>query len=66
MNDHVQESHAHFIDFVSAGCTIVTPAMAAGVSDRLWEMGDVVKLKGFEAKRIETQKFAALAPAGAW
>jgi hypothetical protein len=39
--------------------------MAAGVSDRLWEMGDVVKLKDFEA-RIETQKFAALAPAGAW
>ena len=41
--------------------------MAAGVSDRLGEMGDVVKLlEDFEAKRIETQNLAALAPAGAW
>ena len=48
------------------GCTIITPAMAAGVSDRLWEMGEVVKLlEDFEAKRIETQKLAALAPPGA-
>jgi len=53
-------------DFVSAGCTIVTPAMAAGVSYRLWEMGEVVKLEDFEAKRIEIQKFAAHAPVGAW
>ena len=46
---------------VASVCTIVTAGMAAGVSDRLWEMGDV-----FEVMRIEIQKLAALAPAVAW
>jgi hypothetical protein len=44
----------------------VTPAMAAGVSDRLWEMGDVVKLlEDFEAKRIESNRLTAITPEGA-
>jgi hypothetical protein len=29
----------------------VTPAMAAGVTDRLWEMTDVEMLEAFEASR---------------
>jgi len=41
--------------------------MAAGVTDRLWEMGDMVKLlEDFETKRIETHKLAAIAPSGSW
>jgi hypothetical protein len=53
--------------FVSIHQTQSDSGMAAGVSDRLWEMGDMVKLlEDFEAKRIETRKQAALTPPGAW
>lgn len=46
------ENHAHavalhmmYYNFVRIHQTLrVTPAMAAGVSDRLWEIGDIVKL----------------------
>lgn len=46
------ENHAHsvalhfmYYNFVRIHQTLrVTPAMAAGVSDRLWEIGDIVKV----------------------
>ena len=46
------ENHAHavalhfmFYNFVRIHKTLrITPAMAAGVTDRLWELGDVAKL----------------------
>ena len=41
--------------------------MAAGVSDKLWEMGDVVQvIEAYEATRAETKKLAATAEQGAW
>jgi hypothetical protein len=41
--------------------------MAAGVSDKLWEMSDVVTLiEDMEAKRIEHKRLTAIAPEGAW
>ena len=41
--------------------------MAAGVTDKLWEMGDVVQLlEAFEAKQVESKRKHALEPAGAW
>jgi len=45
--------HAMYYNFVRLHQTLkVTPAMAAGVTDRLWEMVDVVDvLDAFEAKR---------------
>jgi hypothetical protein len=37
--------HMMYYNFVRIHQTLrVTPAMAAGVSDRLWEIGDIVKL----------------------
>jgi hypothetical protein len=45
--------HAMYYNFVRIHQTLkVTPAMAAGVTDRLWEMSDVVDLlEAFEAAR---------------
>jgi hypothetical protein len=45
--------HAMYYNFVHIHQTLkVTPAMAAGVTDRLWEMSDVVDLlEAFEAAR---------------
>ena len=45
--------HAMYYNFVRIHQTLkVTPAMAAGVTDRLWEMKDLVEmLEAFEAKR---------------
>jgi hypothetical protein len=45
--------HAMYYNFVRIHQTLkVTPAMAAGVTDRLWEMKDlVVMLEAFEASR---------------
>lgn len=52
------ENHAHavalhmmYYNFVSIHKTLkITPAMAAGVTDKLWEIGDVVKvLENWEA-----------------
>jgi hypothetical protein len=48
--------HVHFYyNFVRLHQTLrTTPAMAAGVSDRLWEMSDMVQLlEALEAKQIE-------------
>lgn len=37
--------HMMYYNFVRIHSTLrMTPAMAAGVSDRLWEIGDIVKL----------------------
>jgi hypothetical protein len=45
--------HAMFYNFVRIHQTLkVSPAMAAGVTDRLWEMKDVVEMiDAFEAKQ---------------
>ena len=45
--------HAMYYNFVRIHQTLkVTPAMAAGVTDRLWEMNDVVDLlEAFETSR---------------
>lgn len=41
-----------YYNFVKIHSTLkVTPAMASGVADRLWEIGDIVKL--LEAKEAE-------------
>ncbi len=45
--------HTMFYNFVRIHQTLkVTPAMAAGVTDKLWEMTDVVEMvEAFEASR---------------
>lgn len=45
--------HAMYYNFVRIHQTLkVTPAMAAGVTDRLWEMKDLVEmLEAFEASQ---------------
>ncbi len=45
--------HSMFYNFVRIHQTLkVTPAMAAGVTDRLWEMSDVVEvIEAWEAKQ---------------
>jgi len=50
--------HSMYYNFVRLHQTLkVTPAMAAGVTDRLWEMTDVVDvLDAFEAKRKRQTK----------
>jgi len=41
--------------------------MAAGVTDKLWEMSDMVQvIENWEAKRGELKKIAATAEQGAW
>lgn len=46
--------HFMYYNFVRIHTTLkITPAMAAGVTDRLWEIGDIVKL--IEAKEAETE-----------
>ena len=44
--------HMMYYNFVRIHSTLrMAPAMAAGVSDRLWEIGDIVKLvEGAEGK----------------
>jgi hypothetical protein len=50
--------HAMYYNFVRIHQTLkVTPAMAAGVTDRLWEMSDVVDL--LEAFEILQKRTAA-------
>ncbi len=42
---HAVALHMMYYNFVRIHKTLrVTPAMAAGVSDRLWEIADIVKL----------------------
>jgi hypothetical protein len=50
--------HSMYYNFVRLHQTLkVSPAMAAGVTDRLWEMVDVVDvLDAFEAKRKRSTK----------
>jgi hypothetical protein len=44
----------------------ITPAMAAGVTGKLWEMSDLVQvIEAWEAKREATKKIAATAEQGA-
>jgi IS1 family transposase len=46
--------HFMYYNFVRIHTTLkITPAMAAGVTDRLWEIGDIVKL--IEVKEAETE-----------
>ena len=51
--------HSMFYNFVRVHQTLkVTPAMAAGVTDRLWEISDVVQvLEDFEAQRKAEPSF---------
>lgn len=52
---HAVALHATFYNFVRIHQTLrVTPAMAAGVSDRLWEMSDIVAL--IEADEAKTPR----------
>ena len=66
----VRESHRG--DFVALHvlqlCCIhqtlrVTPAMAAGVSDRVWELSDIVKLLEDAEREQWQEKYAAKGPA---
>ncbi|MBA3526150.1 MAG: helix-turn-helix domain-containing protein [Sphingomonas sp.] len=58
------ENHAHavalhmmYYNFVRIHQTLrVTPAMAAGVSDRLWEIGDIVSLIEKAESRVPTMR----------
>ncbi len=47
------ELHAMFYNFVRVHQTLrVTPAMAAGVTDKLWEVSDIVKvIEAWEAEQ---------------
>src|SRR5262249_9536164 len=49
--------HAMFYNFVRLHQTLkITPAMAAGVTDKLWEIGDLVKvLEDWEAARASVE-----------
>lgn len=51
--------HAMFYNFVRVHQTLkVSPAMAAGVTDRLWEMSDIVQLlEAWEAERVTEPAF---------
>lgn len=51
--------HTMFYNFVRIHQTLkVTPAMAAGVTDRLWEMSDIVQvLEAWEAQQINEPSF---------
>lgn len=57
-----------YYNFVRIHKTLrTTPAMAANVTDKLWEMSDVVQLlEQYEAKWIEDKRKRALEPTGAW
>jgi hypothetical protein len=51
--------HSMFYNFVRIHKTLkVTPAMAAGVTDKLWEIGDIVQvLEDFENQRKAKPSF---------
>jgi IS1 family transposase len=59
LDNHIAAVSLHFMyyNFVRIHQTLrVTPAMAAGVSDRVWEIGDIVKLlEEWEERLIEQQ-----------
>jgi hypothetical protein len=56
MENHVHGTALHFLryNFVRIHKTLkTTPAMAAGVTDRLWEVADMVRVpEGWEATRV--------------
>jgi IS1 family transposase len=54
--------HAMFYNFVRVHQTIkMTPAMAAGVTDRLWEMTDMVEMiEAFEARQLVAKRQSLL------
>jgi hypothetical protein len=65
-HDHSMAMFTTYYNFVRIHKTLrVTPAMAAGVSDRLWDVADIVKLveaeeaKALPAKRGSYNKRAA-------
>jgi hypothetical protein len=51
--------HTMFYNFVRVHQTLkVSPAMAAGVTDKLWEMSDIVQvLEDWEAQQVNEQSF---------
>jgi hypothetical protein len=53
--------HAMFYNFVRVHQTLkMTPAMAAGVTKRLWEMTDIVDLiDAWEARQVRETRLAA-------
>lgn len=53
--------HCMFYNFVRVHQTLkMTPAMAAGVTKRLWEMGDIVDLiDAWEIRRVRRERMAA-------
>jgi hypothetical protein len=53
--------HCMFYNFVRIHQTLkITPAMAAGVTKRLWEMTDIVDvIDAWEAKQVRQTRFAA-------
>ena len=49
--------HMMYYNFVRIHQSLrVTPAMAAGVSDRLWEIGDIVELVEKAESRVATKR----------
>lgn len=53
--------HCMFYNFVRVHQTLkMTPAMAAGVTKRLWEMGDIVDLiDAWETRRVRHERLVA-------
>jgi hypothetical protein len=60
MENHAHAMALHFLyyNFVRTHKTLrVTPAMAAGITDRLWEIGDIVDvLVGWEAQNERSKR----------
>ena len=49
--------HMMYYNFVRIHSTLrMTPAMAAGVSDRLWEVSDIVALVEAEEAKVATKR----------
>ena len=66
LENHIAAISLHFTyyNFVRIHQTLrVTPAMAAGFSDRVWEVADIVKLLDAEPEKPNYQKEAHYGPA---
>lgn len=77
LENHIAAVSLHFMhyNFVRIHQTLkVTPAMAAGVTDRLWEMSDIVQLLEEREERLSAERqqerirqvFAPSAPQPGW
>ncbi len=58
LENHVAAISPHFMyyDFVRIHQTLrITPAMAAGVTDRVWEISDIVRLLEEREARLEAE-----------